>query len=125
MANNNQRNQVPPRGPALRKRFALRLKELRATRGLTQDELAERSGVSVDSVRRIERAVMSPTLDALGKLCGGLDISLPALFAGMGLRRGAVLGELCDQLATLGNADLRRAVRVLRALCEVNCPGHG
>lgn len=114
----NHARRAFPTGPALRRMVALRLKQLRAARGLTQDELAERAGVSVDTVRRIERAVMAPTLDVIGKLCAGLALSLPVFFMDLGGGRSTALAELCDALGALRNDELRRAMRVLRALAR-------
>lgn len=58
-----------------------RLKSLRATAGLTLDQLAERSGVSRAMISRIERAETSPTAALLARLCEGLGLTLSAFFA--------------------------------------------
>jgi transcriptional regulator with XRE-family HTH domain len=48
---------------------------------LTQSELAERSGLAVDSVRRIERGQLSPSLQSIAKLAEGMEISPHSLAA--------------------------------------------
>jgi transcriptional regulator with XRE-family HTH domain len=58
-----------------------RLKSLRASSGLTLDQLAERSGVSRAMISRIERAEASPTAALLARLCEGLGLTLSAFFA--------------------------------------------
>ncbi|MER7001202.1 XRE family transcriptional regulator [Streptomyces sp. NPDC000410] len=50
-------------------RLARRLAELRAERGWSLDELAQRSGVSRSTLSRVERGEISPTTSLLGKLC--------------------------------------------------------
>lgn len=50
-------------------RLAARLAELRAERGWSLDELAERSGVSRSTLSRAERAEISPTAALLNRLC--------------------------------------------------------
>ncbi|WNM31634.1 XRE family transcriptional regulator [Streptomyces sp. Li-HN-5-11] len=50
-------------------RLAARLAELRAERGWSLGELAERSGVSRSTLSRAERAETSPTAAQLGRLC--------------------------------------------------------
>lgn len=50
-------------------RLATRLAELRAERGWSLDELAERSGVSRSTLSRVERGEISPTTSLLGRLC--------------------------------------------------------
>ncbi|MEU1039180.1 XRE family transcriptional regulator [Streptomyces sp. NPDC005551] len=51
-------------------RLAARLAELRAERGWSLGELAERSGVSRSTLSRAERAETSPTASLLNRLCG-------------------------------------------------------
>ena len=58
-----------------------RLKALRASNGLTLDELATRSGVSRAMISRIERAEASPTAALLARLSEALGLSLSAFFA--------------------------------------------
>ncbi len=58
-----------------------RIRTLRATAGLTLDELAERSGVSRAMLSRVERGESSPTAQLLNRICGGLGVTLSALFA--------------------------------------------
>ncbi|MET8646651.1 XRE family transcriptional regulator [Streptomyces sp. NPDC004675] len=50
-------------------RLAGRLAELRAERGWSLEELAERSGVSRSTLSRAERAETSPTASLLNRLC--------------------------------------------------------
>ncbi|MFG3102509.1 helix-turn-helix domain-containing protein [Streptomyces sp. NPDC048182] len=50
-------------------RLAARLAELRAERGWSLGELAERSGVSRSTLSRAERAEISPTAALLNRLC--------------------------------------------------------
>lgn len=61
--------------------IGLRVRGLRGDKGLTLEDLAERSGVSRAMLSRIERGESNPTAQLLGKVCGGLDVSLSALFA--------------------------------------------
>ncbi|MET9381293.1 XRE family transcriptional regulator [Streptomyces sp. NPDC002928] len=51
-------------------RLGARLAELRAERGWSLGELAERSGVSKSTLSRAERAEISPTASLLNRLCG-------------------------------------------------------
>ncbi|GAA3848113.1 helix-turn-helix domain-containing protein [Amycolatopsis tucumanensis] len=50
-------------------RLAARLAELRAERGWSLDDLADRSGISRSTLSRVERGEISPTASLLGKLC--------------------------------------------------------
>lgn len=62
----------------------IRLAEIRKAQGLSQQRLADMSGVSRVSIARIETGVMSPTLKALERLAAALNVTV---------------GELVDQKA--------------------------
>jgi transcriptional regulator with XRE-family HTH domain len=53
-----------------------RLRAKRLERGLTQEALCERAGLSLDAVTRIERGSRVPKLDTLERLADALDVSL-------------------------------------------------
>ncbi len=97
-------------------KFGAHLKTLRLKRNMTQEVLAERSGLAVDSIRRIERGAFSPSLDTLGKLSGGLELSLSTLFSSAEAGHSGLVRELCDYLAHRRTDEIRVADRVLRAL---------
>lgn len=63
-------------------RIGARIRELRTDRGLTLDGLAQQADVSRAMLSRIERGESSPTAQLLNKICGGLGITLSALFEG-------------------------------------------
>ncbi len=102
----------------LRQRMGSYLLGMRTARNLTQEALAERSGLSVDAVRRIERGQLSPSLETLHKLAGGLDLSLETFFAGLDDGAPEPSQELCDLLDRQDPEDAERAFRVLRTLFD-------
>jgi len=57
----------------------LRIKELRALQSLTQEELADRAGVSVRFISFIETGRRQPSLSALAAISAGLGISMSAM----------------------------------------------
>ena len=60
--------------------FAERLRELRKSKGLTQEQLAERSDIDYKYLQKLEgKNPSSPTLSVLEKLSRGLEISLSEL----------------------------------------------
>lgn len=64
----------------LRKNFGKRLKTLRRQAGLTQEELAEATEISVDFISLVERGINSPSFDNLEKLAKILGVSVRDLF---------------------------------------------
>jgi transcriptional regulator with XRE-family HTH domain len=57
-----------------------RLRELRATAGLSLDALAHKSGVSRSNISLIERGQSSPTAVVLDKLSSALNVSVASMF---------------------------------------------
>lgn len=63
------------------RRLAARIRDLRARRGLTLDQLAQHSGVSRSMISLVERAESSPTASVLDRLAASLGVTLASLFA--------------------------------------------
>jgi transcriptional regulator with XRE-family HTH domain len=60
-------------------RFALRLKEIRHERGLTQAQLAQRVGVSAGYMARLEMGRHDPPLSRLRSLAKALKVTVGEL----------------------------------------------
>jgi len=57
-----------------------RLKYLRRLKNLTQAQLAERVGLSVNYISQIETGVANPKVKTLFRLARGLDVEIKDLF---------------------------------------------
>lgn len=57
-----------------------RIKKLRQNANLTQEKLAEKSGICLDYLGKIEVNINKPGLKTLIKVANALDISIKALF---------------------------------------------
>jgi transcriptional regulator with XRE-family HTH domain len=55
------------------------LKDIREKRGLTQEQLAARSGVTVGTISQLERGVREPTLIVVSKIAAELGITITRL----------------------------------------------
>ncbi|CAG9264026.1 helix-turn-helix domain-containing protein [Paraburkholderia unamae] len=73
-----------PADTGINERIARCVRDLRATRGLTLDALATRSGVSRSMISMIERGAASPTAVVLEKLAAGLSVTMASLFGASG-----------------------------------------
>lgn len=62
------------------KTFGKRVRELRLDKGLTQEELAEKIGVSTNYVGMVERAERNTTLLKVFKIAKALDVKVSELF---------------------------------------------
>jgi len=65
----------------LRGRLGARLRQLRHARRLTQEQLAERAGLSYKFVGEVERGLGNPTLTTLAALSQALGVGLVDLLA--------------------------------------------
>jgi len=94
-----------------------RIKELRKSKGLSQEKLAEKAETSPNYLSRMERGTENPTLDMLMKLSSALEVEMWEMFD-----FGHVTGrkELKDTIQTfVKTADepaLRLALKILRAV---------
>ncbi|PZP32489.1 MAG: DNA-binding protein [Roseateles depolymerans] len=78
--------------------LAARLRELRATAGLSLEALATRSGVSRSNISLIERGQSSPTAVVLDKLASALGVSVASLFEQESARQpSSPLARVADQ----------------------------
>ena len=95
-----------------------RIKTLRRGRERTQEQLAERMGLSVNYVSRIERGLENPTLETLLGLAEALKVEPVELFTFDHEEPNPDrLRQLLARLITEAKDDqLRQAVKVLRSL---------
>ncbi len=113
----NEKNRLSGAG-RLPLRFGDHMRRLRTSRRLTQEKLAERSDLSVDAIRRIERGSFSPSLETLAKLSVGLNVSLRTLFHNFERERPDHVAEICDFLSRRSGREVQLAWRVLQAMFE-------
>lgn len=64
----------------LYKSLGKRIKYLREKQGLTQEKLAEKSGLSLDYIGKIEVSINKPGLKALIKIANALNVHIKELF---------------------------------------------
>ncbi len=64
----------------IKKKFGVRLFQLRNTAGMTQAKLAKITNLSVDSISRIERGERAPSLESIEKISNALKIRSSELF---------------------------------------------
>lgn len=72
----------------LKEVVAANLRRIRHAKNLTQEELADRVGLSPRYIGSVERSVASPTVTVLGKLANALNVE-PSVLVTKGKRGGA------------------------------------
>jgi len=92
--------------------FGARLREIRKSRGLTQQALAEKANIDDKHLCRIENGKYFPTHTTLNKLLNALELTLEE--AGLNL----------DQIKINGNPIMAKALQILNSAKddnELNC----
>ena len=91
----------------LRARFAAELRVARQAAGMTQEDLAEATGTSVDFLSKLERGLNSPSLETLAAIVKALSLD-PARI---------LQAELDDRLLAADRLELEtRAAHLMRDL---------
>lgn len=64
----------------LKQQFGKKLQALRKASGLTQEQIAQETGLTIESISNIERGIHGPTFDNLEKIATAMDIEVKQLF---------------------------------------------
>jgi transcriptional regulator with XRE-family HTH domain len=65
---------------SLKTRFGNKLKSLRTQKGLTQEQLADATELSIESISNIERGIFGPRFNNLEKIAAALNVEVVRLF---------------------------------------------
>ena len=100
--------------------FGKRLRSLRRAKDLTQEQVAERAGLSLQSVGEIERGRGNPTLVNVERLSDALNVELTELFD-LGDTKMTMAQAKEELLSLLGGAneeELRSILTIARVLIQ-------
>ncbi len=64
----------------LKVQFGTRLKLLRVERGITQEQLADATDLTIESISNMERGLFGPRFDNLEKIAAALELEVHQLF---------------------------------------------
>lgn len=96
----------------------IRIKNLRQSKGMTQEELAEKMGISPKYLSSIERGKENPTLDTFVKLTEALHTEIAEVFNFS--HEGKSAKDLKTSIASLLNGSdgekLKLATRIIKAI---------
>ena len=87
-----------------------RVKALRVTRGLSQEELAERAGMSLKHLGEIERAATEPSITAVLGLAKGLEVRVLELLPDP--------TKITPEPKALSRDDWQRILEITKSLAE-------
>ena len=96
-----------------------RIRFLRRSKDLSQEELAEKVGISYKYLGEVERGKANLTIDIIEKLSGGLNIEISDLFD---YQHEVSRGELKQRIESLvhgaSDGDLQTIFRVLKSILK-------
>ena len=84
-----------------------RLRHVRELKGVSQGELAQKTGVSKGAISMAERDITSPSADNLAKICRALQVSADTIVLGQSLE---FKDEWSQIVSTPKGFELRQAV---------------
>lgn len=64
----------------LKQQFGKKLQALRKASGLTQEQVALETGLTIESISNIERGIHGPTFDNLEKIAAAVNVEVRQLF---------------------------------------------
>jgi transcriptional regulator with XRE-family HTH domain len=105
-----------------------RIRALRTERGLTQGEVCELAGISIDAVTRIERGSRIPTLDTLEKLALAFQVRVVDLLGQARVERTSTtpaVRRIITQLQRQPPAIQERAAEMVQVFLKAVAEGRG
>ncbi len=103
----------------IKKDFGLRLKELRAKKGITQYQLAEKVGIDPKHMSHIETGRSFPKADLIERFADALNIEYTEFFKTQHLQnRTYIMNKINSTLKGVSDKDLNKILKLV--LCFVN-----
>lgn len=96
-----------------------RIKHARKNRGMTQEVLAERLGVSIGYVSQVERGITKISLDLLGAISSILDCNVASLISESAVNsNGYMETEILNEISKLDNKKRKYILEIIKITNE-------
>ena len=92
------------------------IKELRIKNGLTQEEFAEKIGISIQGLSNLERNRYQPTSDTIDKICKNFNISPVELLLTKNKDSENLLKNINSLLKECSVAKLKQIFEIIRII---------
>lgn len=105
----------------IKEAFGIRVRLLRDQQGITQEQLAERTGRAVDTVSLIERGINWPSIDTIELIAAALGASTRDLFDDLDVEGGGdrdLYGQARQALKAMSKSQRELAVEVLELIAR-------
>lgn len=103
--------------------FGTNVRHHRRAKGMTQEALAERVGLSMETISKIERGASAPSFATAEEIAVALEVASQVLF-GFGEdaipqgARGRALVRINALLSTMSDGEIARAAKLLEAFAN-------
>lgn len=102
--------------PDLSQIVGQRVRSYRQKAHITQEVLAERSGLHQTYIGQVERGEKNLTLNSLEKILSALELSLPEFFQGLGSSTDSTASQCYEIILNQTEYDQQRILRILQEL---------
>ncbi len=100
--------------------IALRIRTIRKNRSITQEELAEKTGLTVMHISNLENNRSKMSLDSLSAIAHALDISTDQLLYGRDTHpANGRYSEMCDYLIDCSDKEMVILIENMKALKKI------
>ena len=97
-----------------------RIKQSRKAKGMTQEVLAERLGVSIGYVSQVERGITKISLDLLGAISSVLDCNVASLISESAVNsNGYMENEIFREIVKLDNKKRKYILKLLQLTNDI------
>jgi transcriptional regulator with XRE-family HTH domain len=102
----------------IKKEFGLRVRELRKSKGLSQEQLGFKAKLHFTYIGAVERAEKNITLESITKIAKGLEVDIPTLFyfAEQGKGREEIITQIMKEVSVKKPGQLKTILRIVRAV---------
>lgn len=101
------------------KRFGKRVREQRKLLGLTQEQFAEKIGLTPNFISTVERGIAFPRYDKLIAIINGLEVSADAIFCDVvDHSTKYTASHLAKQLEELSDEDQKRILQMVELMIQ-------
>ncbi len=100
----------------IRKKLGERLRELRKSAGITQEELGEKAELSYKFIGELERGQVNVSLDSIVRITDALEVKIGDLFSKEKIPVQKVLVKEKSPLSKFSSKDLQLIKKALRLL---------
>lgn len=99
-----------------------RIRSIRISLGINQEELAFKAGISAAHLGQIERGLKSPTITTIDKIAKALNITLPILFSFDIISQPAYpprLNKIYSYISDLDDTELSEITKIIKSIIRL------